>query len=61
MNRQPFGQNDTSGCRVKISSWPRSLLLGVNIKLLALSRTGTYDFLSEPRMGGSEKNRMFEE
>jgi len=24
-------------------------------------RTGAYDFLSEPRMGFSEKNRMFEE
>jgi len=61
MSRQLFGQNDTRWCPVKISSWPRSLLLRVNIKLLALSRTGTYDFLSEPRMDGSEKNRMFEE
>ena len=27
----------------------------------AFLRTGAYDFLSEPRMGCSEKNRMFEE
>jgi hypothetical protein len=31
------------------------------VKNLAPSGTGTYDFLSEPRMGGSEKNWMFEE
>jgi uncharacterized protein YhdP len=47
--------------RVGVALSPRSLLLGVTIKLLALSRTRTYDFLSEPRMGGSEKNWMFEE